>query len=71
MVNEQTLRAPRANRVFCTDEKRIRAEDTVMVKAGLEGFTQDRRLCTDALFVRAQSAIRADGTPAAQSIATL
>jgi hypothetical protein len=25
------LRAARANRVFCTDEKRIRAENTVMV----------------------------------------
>jgi len=26
------LRAPRANRVFCTDEKHIRAENTVMDK---------------------------------------
>jgi hypothetical protein len=26
------LRAARANRVFCSDEKRIRTEDTVMVK---------------------------------------
>jgi hypothetical protein len=25
------LRAARANRVFCTDEKRIRTENTVMV----------------------------------------
>jgi len=31
------LRAARANRVFRTDEKRIRAENTVMVKSN-EGF---------------------------------
>jgi hypothetical protein len=30
------------------------------------GFLQDRRLRTDALFIRAQSAIRADGPPSAQ-----
>jgi len=27
------LRAPRANHVFCTDEKRIRAENAVMNKS--------------------------------------
>ena len=31
-VGEQPLRAARANCVFCTDEKRIRAENTVMDK---------------------------------------
>jgi hypothetical protein len=42
------LRAARANPVFCTDEKRIRTENTVMDKnrGGLD-FIQDRRLCTD------------------------
>jgi hypothetical protein len=29
-------------------------------------FIQDRRLCADMLFIRAQSAIRADGAPSAQ-----
>jgi hypothetical protein len=40
------LRALRANHVFCTDEKRIRTENTVMDKSsnslGL-GVIQDRR----------------------------
>jgi hypothetical protein len=31
VVDEQALRAARANRVFCADEKRIRAENAVMV----------------------------------------
>ena len=33
-----TLRAARANHVFCTDEKRIRAENTVMdnTKGGMD-----------------------------------
>ena len=31
-VDERPLRAPRANRVFGTDEKRIRAKNTVMDK---------------------------------------
>jgi hypothetical protein len=31
MRSRQNLRAARANRVFRTDEKHIRAEDTVMV----------------------------------------
>jgi hypothetical protein len=30
-VKERPLRAARANRVFCTDEKRIRTENTVIV----------------------------------------
>jgi len=29
----QNLRAARANRIFCTDEKHIRAENTVMDKS--------------------------------------
>jgi len=32
-VAKRPLRAVRANRVFCTDEKRIRTENTVTVKA--------------------------------------
>jgi len=59
----------RANRVFGTDEKRIRTENTVMDKSknglGL-GFIQDRRLRADVLFIRAQSTIRADGSSSAQ-----
>jgi len=31
------------------------------------GLIQDRRLCTDAIFIRAQSAICADGPPSAQA----
>ncbi len=31
------------------------------------GLIQDRRLCADRFFIRAQSAIRADGTPSAQA----
>ena len=31
-VSARPLRAPRANRVFCTDEKHIRTENTVIVK---------------------------------------
>jgi len=33
VVDDRSLRAPRANRVFCTDEKHIRAENTVMDKS--------------------------------------
>ena len=33
VLNAQNLRATRANRVFRTDEKRIRPENTVMVKS--------------------------------------
>jgi hypothetical protein len=32
-VAERPLRAPRANRVFGTDEKRIRTKNTVMYKS--------------------------------------
>jgi len=31
-VGTRSLRAARANRVFCTDKKRIRTENTVIVK---------------------------------------
>src|ERR1039458_1151582 len=33
LASRLRLRAARANRVFCTDEKRIRAENTVMDKS--------------------------------------
>jgi hypothetical protein len=49
-VGERPLRAPRANRVFGTDMKRIRTKDTVMDKSkgGLGWFfLQDRRLRAD------------------------
>jgi hypothetical protein len=67
--HERPLRAPRANHVFGTDEKRIRTENMVMGKSNHDlgsRFIQDRRLCADVLFIRAQSAIRADGAPSAQ-----
>jgi hypothetical protein len=48
------LRALRANRVFCTDEKRIRTENTVMDKNN-KGL---------GLLL---STIRADGTPSAHA----
>jgi len=63
------LRAARANRVFGTDEKRIRTKNTVMVKSNsILGLIlrQDRRLRADVFFIRTQSAIRAAGAPAAQ-----
>jgi hypothetical protein len=37
----------------------------------ISGSIQDRRLCADGFIVRAQSAIRAAGPPAAQARATL
>jgi hypothetical protein len=61
------LRAARANRVFCTDKKRIRTKTRLWLKAKTAWvFIQDRRLSTDVLFIRAQSAIRADGFSSAQ-----
>src|SRR3970282_1261106 len=57
------LRAARANRDLCTDEKRIRTEITVMDirKSGLGmAFIRDRRMRTDVLFIRAHSTIRAE-----------
>jgi hypothetical protein len=61
------LRAARANRVFCTDEKRIRTKNTVMVNTKHSaGVIQDCRLRADVLFIRAQSTIRADGFSSAQ-----
>jgi hypothetical protein len=61
------LRALRANPVFGADEKRIRTKNTVMneSKGGL-GLIQDRRLRADGFIIRAQSVIRADGSPSAQ-----
>jgi len=47
----EVLRAARANRVFQTDEKRIRSENTVIDKGRFEvAFIQDRRLRTDGAF---------------------
>ncbi|MEK7438583.1 MAG: hypothetical protein AAB150_17055, partial [Pseudomonadota bacterium] len=59
----------RANRVFGTDEKRIRTKNTVIDKSSCDsgvGLAGDRRLCADMFFIHAQSAIRADGAPSAQ-----
>jgi hypothetical protein len=39
----------------------IKAQEQRLVRKRELGLTQDRRLRTDVLFVRAQSAIRADG----------
>ncbi|MFH1044200.1 MAG: hypothetical protein V1796_03935 [Pseudomonadota bacterium] len=61
------MRALRANPVFGADEKRIRTKNRVMDKSkGSLGLIQDRRLRADVLFIRTQSAIRADGSPSAQ-----
>jgi transcription elongation factor GreA len=66
-ISRKTLRAARANRVFCADEKHIRTENTVMVNPEHRaGFIQDRRLRADVLFIRVQSTIRADGFSSAQ-----
>jgi len=63
------LRAARANRIFRTDEKHIGTKNTVLEKINNSagGVIQDRRLRADMLFIRAQSAIRADGSPSAQA----
>jgi hypothetical protein len=61
------LRAARANRVFCTDIKRIRAENAVMVNAkhGVGVYTRSP-IAYGLLLVRAQSVIRADSFSSAQ-----
>jgi hypothetical protein len=43
-VGARSLRAPRANRAFCTDEKRIRTENTVLVKRNTAGRDLRRRV---------------------------
>jgi hypothetical protein len=55
-MRRKPLRAARANRVFCTDEKRIRTENTVMVNP------------KQAVGFYARSAIRADGFSSAQNV---
>jgi hypothetical protein len=63
------LRAARANRVCCTDEKkRIRTANTVMVntKQGVGVLYKIARLRADVLFIRTQSVIRADSFSSAQ-----
>jgi len=54
-MTSENLRAARANRVFWTDEKHIRPENTVTVKSE----------CSVGFYTR--SAIRADGFSSAQS----
>jgi hypothetical protein len=48
-MSPANLRAARANRVFCTDEKHIRTENTVMVKSknglGLYKIVNCVRMC--------------------------
>jgi hypothetical protein len=62
------LRAARANLDFGADEKRIRTKIKVIDKSkGGLVFIHDPRLRTDALFIRTQSRIRADGSPSAQA----
>jgi hypothetical protein len=62
------LRAARANRVFCADEKHIRTENTVIVntRRRVGGYTRSPIAC-GWLFIRAQSTIRADGFSSAQN----
>jgi hypothetical protein len=63
------LRAVRANRVFCTDMKRIRTENTVSDN-GNNGFgllLSKIVDCARMIFIRAQSTIRADGFAFAQN----
>jgi len=63
--------ALRAPTMFSERMKSTSVQKTWLWIKAKAAFLQDRRLCADALFIRAQSTIRADGTPAAQSIATL
>ena len=58
--------ALRAPTVFGTNKKRIRTEKRFLIRTRTDrGFIQDRRLRADVLFIRPQSAIPADGPPAA------
>jgi hypothetical protein len=56
-VGARPLRAARANRVFCTDEKRIRTENTVLVntKHGAKGGNIRLSIARRRFFVRAKS----------------
>ena len=65
---ERTLRAARANRVFCTDEKRIRTENAVTVnnEDGV-GVCTRSSIAHGWVFIRVQSTIRADGFSSAQN----
>jgi len=62
------LRAARANPVFRTDKKHPYGKHGYEKKQRRFGlaFFRDPRLRADVLFIRAQSRIRADGTPSAQ-----
>ncbi len=75
VINEQTLRAARANHVFCTDEKHIRAENMVMdkIKGGFSprsslarGYAFHPRASDDP---RGRDAGRARGAAAARTAA--
>src|ERR1035437_10104540 len=70
------LRAARANPVFCTDEKRIRTENTVMYKNkdGLSGFHQRSSIARGCAFhpgaiedPRGRAAVRASSGVTARS----
>jgi hypothetical protein len=64
----EDLRATRANHVFGTDKNHPYQKHGYGKKQRRFGFAfiNDRRLRTDAVYDRTQSAIRADGTPSAQ-----
>src|ERR1017187_1121289 len=61
------LARSRANRVFCTDALSVQKTRLRLKTRTAWVFIQDRRWCTDGFFIRAQSAIRADGFSSAQS----
>jgi len=62
------LRAARANRVFGTDENCLRTGNTVIdrSKGGVGILSKIADCARIGFMIRAQSAIRADGPPAAQ-----
>jgi hypothetical protein len=70
-AGERTLRAPRANPVFRTDERHIRSENTVMEK-GNNGlglfFVQDRNSATTVahLSCRRRQKLPAHAAPSAE-----
>ena len=76
-IGARALRAPRANRVFYTDEKRIRIENTVMNKSmvGLGGFYTRSSIARGCAFhpcaigdPRGRAAVRASASVTARCI---
>jgi len=66
--DERPCALARANRVFRTDEKRIRTENTVMVNTKHSmGFYPRSSIARGWILIRAQSTIRADGFSSAQN----